>query len=191
MANIVCDCAAGLVLAKFPCKSEDYGYPTKLLLQDPDGTLTVAGDCPTLAEIQAGIAAAGEDKVVVIERITNGQRIEAEREEESGADTADGLTDTFSINYTVTGNVKLLDETVRAELAALNCQSRLRLWIITSKGWLFGGATGYIVSGVFPQVTMEGFGTKPYVPLSFTYSSGLNCTDPACQDEGFLTLTNP
>jgi hypothetical protein len=190
MADITCDCAEELVLSPFPCKATDYGYPSKLILQAPGGDLTVAGEIPTLAEIQAGIAASGLDKLIVIEELTNGQRIESERQEESGADTADGLTNTLSINMAVVGKIKLLDESVRADLAKLNCNQRLKAWVITSQGYIFGGKKGYKVANFIPPTILEGFGVRAYHDINFVYQHNLNATDPAGQDDGFLSLTN-
>lgn len=189
--DIVCDCAGELEFSKFPCKAEEYSFPVKLLLQHPDGVLEVAGESPTLAEIQVGIGATGVNKLIVIEQITNGQRTEAEREEESGADTADGLTDTFGINMTVTGRVKLLNEEIRKDAAVLNCQRRLNMWFVTNTGWIFGGKTGYKIANFIPPLIMEGFGVKPYLDLNLVHKINLNKTDPAGQNDGFLLLMNP
>lgn len=191
MADITCDCAGELDLPQFPCKGIDYGYPTKLVLGDPNGALTVAGETPTLAEIQAGINDTGEDRLIVIEEITNGQRNPGDIEQETGADTADGLADTFGINMVVTGRIKRLDEALRTALAQLNCQSRLKMWFITNKGYIFGGKTGYLISNFLPPLTLPGFGAKPFIDLNLVYSHNLRKDDPAGYDAGFLTITNP
>lgn len=191
MSDIVCECDGEIEIAKFPCKPTDYGYPSKLALQDPDGSLTVVGESPTLAELQAGINASGQDRVVLIEEITNGQRVEGAREEESGADTADGLTNTFGVNMAVTGKIKLINEAVRVNLAELNCQQRLKMWIITNKGYIFGGKTGYKVANFIPPMILGGFGVRAAYDLNLVYAHNLNKTDPAGQDDGFLELTNP
>lgn len=190
MSDIVCGCGDGLELDAFPCKATDYGYPSKALLMDENGEITVAGETPTLSEIQAAMAASGENKVIVIEEITNGQLVEQSREEESGADTADGLTNTFGINMALTGNVKLLDESIRSGLLTLNCNQRKRMWIITSKGYIFGGKLGYKTPAFIPPMTLGGFGTRGLVAINWPYQHDLNATDPAGQDDGFLSLVN-
>jgi hypothetical protein len=190
MADITCDCAEELVLSPFPCKRTEYGYPSKIILQKIGGSISVAGETPTLSEIQAGIAASGLDKLVVIEELTNGQRIESERQEESGADTADGLTNVTSINVAIIGKIKLLDETVRADLAKLNCNQRMNVWVITSQGYIFGGKKGYRAAVFIPPTALEGFGVAAYHDVNFVYQHNLNATDPAGQDDGFLSLTN-
>lgn len=191
MANIVCDCAGEMELNPFPCASTNYGYPVKILLMDTDGTLAVAGESPTLAEVQAGIAAAAPNKLIVIEEITNGQNPEASREEETGADTADGLTNTFGVNMAVTGKIKLLDEAIYAGLLKLNCHQRKKMWVIFSKGFIKGGKKGHITNAFIPPMSSGGFGTRVEIPINWVYQHNLNATDPAGQDDGFLTLTNP
>jgi hypothetical protein len=191
MSDITIDCAAALEMSKFPCKSEDYGYPVKFIVGHPDGALTVAGDTPTLAEIQTGIAASGVDKLIVIEQVTNGQRVSNAVEEESGADTADGLRTVFGTNIETSGKVKLLDETVRADLATLALVPRLRTWTITSGGWIFGGKKGYKTANYIAPLLMEGFGARAAHDISFIHKHNMSATDPAREDSGFLDLTNP
>lgn len=188
--DLTFDCANELDMSQFPCIATDYGYPQKLLLMHPNGTLTVSGETPTLAEIQTGIAASGDNKLIVIEQFTNGQRIEADRAEESGADTADGLTDVVSINMAITGKIKRLNEYVRKHLAELNGFRRAKCWVITNKGYVFGGSEGYKVSLFFPPTLLEGFGVAANVPFRLVYAHNLNATDPAGQDDGFLTVEN-
>lgn len=189
--DIVCDCDGEPTISRFPCKATDYGYPNKLGFMHPDGEMTVAGESPTLAEVQAAIAETGVNKLILIEDFTNGQRTEQSRTEESGADTPDGLTNVVSINMQITGRIKRLDESVIADLLTLNCQPRLKMWVFTSKGYIFGGDTGYMTSNFFTPLIMEGFGVAGYIPVNHVYQHDLTKTDPAGQDDGFLTLKNP
>ncbi len=189
--DITIDCADALEMSKFPCKSNDYGYPVKLVIGHPDGVLTVAGDTPTLAEIQAGIADSGVNKLIVIEQLTNGVRASNATEEESGADTADGLRTVFGTNIETSGKIKLLDETVRANLASLALLPRIKTWTITSGGWIFGGKKGYKTANYIAPLLMEGFGTRAAHDISFIHKHNMDATDPAREDEGFLDLTNP
>jgi hypothetical protein len=191
MADITCDCSGELIMRVFACKATDYGYPNKLIFMHPDGALVVAGDSPTLAEIQTGLADTGVDKLILIEAFTNGQRVEGERVEESGADTADGLTTVVSLNMRITGKIKLLSDVTITDLLTLNCQPRLRMWVITSQGYILGGADGYRTANFFTPTIMEGYGVANYIPVAHTYQHNLNATDPAFYDEGFKTLTNP
>jgi hypothetical protein len=190
MADITIDCASGLEMTTYPCVSKDYGYPVKLVIGHTEGTLAVAGETPTLAEIQVGIAASGIDKLIVIEEITNGVKSENALEEESGADSADGLRSVFGVNIEIAGKIKLLDESVREELARLALYNRIRVWVITSGGWIFGGDKGYKVANFISPMYSDGFGSRPYYNFSFIYKHNMNATDPAREDDGFLDLVN-
>lgn len=175
----------------FACKATDYGYPNKLVFMHPEGTLVVAGDTPTLAEIQTGLADTGVNKLILIENFTNGQRTEQGRVEETGADTADGLTTVVSLNMQITGKIKLLSDNTITDLLTLNCQPRLIMWVITSQGYILGGADGYRTANFFTPTIMEGYGVANYIPVAHVYQHNLNATDPAGYNEGFKTLTNP
>lgn len=191
MSDITCDCTGELDMNRWPCKATDFGYPNKLGFMHPDGEMTVAGDAPTLAEIQAAIADTGVDKLILIEDFTNGQRTEQSRLEESGADTPDGLTNVVSINMQVTGKIKRIDADTIDELLTLNCQPRLKMWVFTSTGHCFGGANGYTTANFFTPLIMEGFGVAGYIPVNHVYQHDLTKTDSVSQDDGFLTLKNP
>ncbi len=190
MSEITVDCADDLSMDKWPCKSEDYGYPVAFVVGHPDGDLAVAGDSPTLAEIQAGLADTGVDKLILIEQVTNGIRSQNAIEEESGADTADGLRTVFGVNIETAGKIKLLNERVRSDLATLAVLPRIRTWVITSGGWLLGGKKGYKTANYISPMFMEGFGKRAALDVSFIHKHNINATDPATEDEGFLDLTN-
>lgn len=190
--DLVCDCISDIDVAAFPnnCGAEDYGYPYLLLFQKVEGEITgCTGSGPTVAQLQAAIAAAGEDHIVVLGPITNGQRTESERTEETGADTIDGMTNVVSQSIQISGKLKYLDETVRDDLESLNCYDRLRMWVITSTGWLFGGCCGYIVANYISSLIQDGYGTKPHIPLVYKFIAPGH--DPAVQDTDYLTLVNP
>lgn len=190
MSDILIDCVDPLVMTKWPCKSEVYGYPIKFVVGHPDGVLLVVGDNPTVAELQTGLADAGVDKIILIEQITNGARVEQEKQEETGADTADGLTTTFGVNILTSGKVKLLDEVNRAELATLAVYQRLRTWVITSEGWILGGKNGYRTANYIAPMMLEGFGVRAAQEVQFIHKHDINATDPADQDDGYITITN-
>ncbi len=191
--DLVCDCTVEtpIAMAAFPnsCGSENYGYPYLLLFMKRDGAFTgCTGDAPNLANIQAAQAEADENKLVVVGPITNGTRTESSREEETGADTVDGMTDVISQTIQIQGKLKFLDEDIREDLEDLNCQERLRMWVITSTGWLFGACTGYNVANFISAMLQDGYGTKSYVPLDYKFLAPGH--DPANYDEDYLTLVN-
>jgi len=178
-------------MSAFPnnCGSEEYGYPYLLLFMKREGTITgCTGSGPTYAQVQAAQAEVDDDKMIVVGPITNGQRVESEREEETGADTVDGMTNVISQTIQITGKLKFLDETVRDDLEDLNCFERLRMWIVTNTGWLFGGCDGYNVANYISALMHDGYGTRAYVPLDYKFKAPGH--DPAVYDADYLTLVN-
>ena len=191
--ELVCDCLLNtpLEMGKFPnnCGAEDYGYPYLLLFQKPEGVLTgCTGGVIGVAMIQAAQALANVHRIIVVGPITNGQRIESERSEETGADTIDGMTNVISQTLNLTGKLKFLNEEVRRDLEQLNCYDRLSMWIITSTGWLFGGCEGYNVANFISYLIQDGYGTRSHIPLDYKFI--IPGHDPAVQDDDYLTLTN-
>lgn len=187
MSIITCTCASDIHMSPFPnnCGQKDYGYPKLLLFMKPTGTAPAL----TVAAFTAAIAAAGDSHVIVVGPITNGQRSEADRQTESGADTIDGLENIIQVQHEVVGRAKFLDETVRADLLALNCYDRLKMWYVTSTDWLFGDTTGYDVANFITGLIQEGYGKKSYVPLSYRWIVD-NRTDAATYEAGFSSLIN-
>ncbi len=192
MADIVTTCADDLSIDKFLCAPTLYGFPNKLVFMHDEGDANISGDAPTLAEINAGMIASALDKMVLIEQFTNGQRVEASRDTFTGADTADGLMDVSALYMKITGKIKMIGERLHADLLTLSRQqSRLRMWVITDQGYIFGGKLGYRTSNFFTPIIMEGFGTQNYIPIDHTYQVNLNATDPSTFDVGFKDLVNP
>lgn len=189
MEELVCVCGAAINMAAFPddCGRANYGYPFLLLFMKRDGVITGCSDVPTYAEIQATIGA--PNNMIVLGPITNGQRVESERAEETGADTIDGAVDVISQTLQVTGNLKFLDEAVRDTLEDLNCQQRLRMWIITNTGWIFGGCLGYSVANFISGLIQPGYGSRSNIPLDYKWIH--KGKDPAGQDDRFVLLVNP
>ena len=195
MADLVCTCSCSeaLMIGTIPddCGSIDYGYPYIFLLQNPNAVNSFAGDTPTVVEIEAlMLAPAGEIHIAVLGPITNGKKEESGRESESGADTIDGLDNVLSQTIKLSGKFKLLNDTILAQLAQLNCRTRVRMWYITSKGYLFGG-DGITIPSFFSEWLHDGFGTRSYVPIEFSYKVDRtkDYSDTA-QDDDYLTLNN-
>jgi len=192
MSDLICDCEGYLELAAFPtnCGAENYGHPYLLLFMKPEGTITgCSGDGPTVAQLNTAITEVDNNKMIVFGPITNGVRAESERQEETGADTIDGMTNVISQTIQITGKLKFLDEEVREDLEGLNCYDRLRMWMITDTGWLFGGCGGYSVANFISALLMDGFGTRAYIPLDYKFKAPGH--DPAVYDELYPTLVNP
>jgi len=194
MSDLICDCviATPMIMGRFPnnCGAEDYGYPYLLLFQKPEGQMIgCTGDVIGVGMIQAAIADTDQDKIIVVGPITNGQRVESERETEDGADTIDGMTSVVSQTLNLTGKLKFLDEAIRDDLEGLNCYDRLSMWVITSTGWLFGGCNGYLVANFISGLIQDGYGTRSHIPLDYKFK--VPGHDPAVQDDDYLTLVNP
>jgi len=192
--DLVCDCtvATPIAMAAFPnnCGAENYGHPYLLLFMKVDGALTnCTGDAPNLANIQAAQAEADENRMIVVGPMTNGSRVESEKEEETGADTIDGMTNVISQTLNLTGKLKFLDEEIREDLEDLNCHERLRMWIITSTGWLFGACEGYRVANFISGLIQEGYGTRSAIPLDYKFKTPGH--DPANYDINYVDLVNP
>ena len=191
--DLVCDCTVGtpIAMASFPnnCGAENYGFPFLLLFMKIDGSLTnCTGDAPNLANLQAAQILADENRLIVVGPMTNGSRVESERETEEGADTIDGLTNVISQTLQITGKLKFLDEEIREDLEDLNCQERLRMWIITNTGWLFGACEGYNVANFISGLIQEGFGTRSNIPLDYKFKTPGH--DPANYDANYPDLVN-
>ncbi len=189
--DITCECAEGLTHPESPCKPDNFGHPLKLVLQHEDGELTVAGENPTVAELTTGIGATGVDRLVVVEEFTNGQWLEEARQERTGADTADGLTDVDAIFMRIEGRVVRLNNEMIESFARLNCQNRVKGWLILSSGHIFGGKTGFRFSNFWPKPINEGYGTKMHIPFALVYQANLNGADLSAQNLDYLKLKNP
>jgi len=173
------------------CGAIDYGYPKFLLFMRTDGTLVCAGSdgIPTKAELDVALALADNNKLIMVGPMTNGVKAEAERQTESGADTVDGQETVITQSMQITGRLKFLNEAVRADLEKLNCFERLKMWYVTSTGYLFGECDGYPVSNFISELLSDGFGTRPYIPVDFRWIT--EDKNPSAQDDDYLTLTNP
>ncbi len=197
MADLVCTCgcAEGLFVSAIPddCNSIDFGYPYMIAIQNKDAVNAglIAGTYPTVAELEAMALLTNQQHVSFIGPFTNGVKAEKSRESQSGADTIDGLESVISQTISITGKLKYLDETIICDLADLNCYTRVRIWYITSKGYIFGGTTGFIVPNFFSEWLHEGFGNVSHVPIAFEYKvdrAHQYCTTH--QDDDYLTLSN-
>lgn len=192
MADIVCstECAGGVSMSSFPgdCLQVDFGFPKLVILCAPSTNIAPSGVVPSVAEFQAAISTGGSD-VVVINDISNGQKLEGEVQEISGADTADNLPEVISSMEGISGNLKRFNLTVLNDLEALNCHKRLRVWYVTNKGWCFGGKRGYLSANYFKDWAHGGFGGRSYIPFEYKWMREEETTG-AAQDMDYLDLTN-
>ena len=191
MADIVCstECAGGVTMNSFPsvCSHTDFGFPKLVILASTSFSAPWTGS-PTVAELQAVIATGGSD-VIVINNIANGQKLAGEQQVISDTDTPDNLPEVISEREGISGNIKWFNGTVLADLEVLNCHKRLRMWYVTSNGYLFGGEDGYLCSNYFGDWVHDGFGNKAMIPFEFRWMREAITSDPTL-DTDYLDLTN-
>ena len=160
-----------------------------LVIGRSDMSLTVSGDAPTLAEIQAGLAATGDDKLVVLTHISNGLIDEVGSSELSDLDTESGLPEKFNIQMGITGNIKHPTEDVYLKTMTYNLNPTLRVWVIDNKGYIWGGKTGYLTNGLNAFSPKKMDGTVQFISFNLVYIAD-SVSDDTGQDDGFLTLDN-
>ena len=160
-----------------------------LIIGKSDMTLTVSGDAPTLSEIQTGMAASADNKLVVLTHISNGLWDEVSSKELTDLDTESGLPEKFDVLIGMTGNIKRPTEDALLKISEYNEYPTLRVWGIDNKGYIWGGKTGYLCggTGAFSPKKMDG--TVMYVSFNLVYNSD-QISDDTAQDDGFLTLDN-
>ena len=195
MADLTCTCSCSeeLLVHAIPddCNSIDFGYPYLILIQNKDAVNTIAGASPTVAEMEALILLHNQLHVSVIGPLTNGVKSEKSRQERSGADTIDGLTTVDSQIIQIDGKLISLNPTIIADLTKLNCYTRARFWFVTSKGYIWGGKTGFIAPNFWSEWLHTGFGKPSEVPVHIEYTVDRTKDYSAtAQDDDYLTLDN-
>lgn len=160
-----------------------------LVIGRSDMTLSVSGDSPTLAEIQAGLAATGDDKLVVLRHISNGLIDEVGSSELTDLDTESGLTERFNIQMGLTGMIKHPTAEVLTITMGYNVHIALRVWVIDNKGNIWGGKTGYLCGSLNAFSPKKMDGVTMFISFNLVYVSD-NVSDDTDQDDGFLTLDN-
>jgi hypothetical protein len=186
MDNLVFSCTDPLLRAATPACTTDYGERiVSFAVMKEGGTFTVAGsDNPTAAEFQTAITSGS---LLFFTGLSNGHKLEAGATELSGDDTITGGSERWDVTNKFEAKIKLIDETIKRATERLDRFSRLRLWIFTDKGYVYGGKTGYYASPVFSTVIHEGKGQPPYINVAFEWNViGL---DNAKYDSGYTTLT--
>lgn len=152
-------------------------------------TVSVSGDAPTLSEIQAGMAATGDDKLVVLKHISNGLIDEVGSSELTDLDTESGLPEKFNVQMGITGNIKHPTEDVLNKTMAYNLNPTLRVWVIDNKGYIWGGKTGYLTNGLNAFSPKKLDGTVLFISFNLVFIAD-SISDDTDQDDGFLTLDN-
>lgn len=176
-------------ITAYTCSGVTSNRVVKLIIGKSNMSLTVTGDVPTVSELQTGLTATGDDKLVVLGHITNGLIDEVSSKELTELDTESGLPERFDVLMGITGNVKALTQSVLDETMAYNLENTLRVWVVDNKGNLWGGKTGYLTSGrnAFSPKKMDG--TVSMISFSLVYNAD-GAKDDFAQDDSYLTLDN-
>jgi hypothetical protein len=197
MADLICSCACSdeLLIHEFPdeCGALDFGFPYLIALQNKNAVNAFGTNGPTVAQLEALNlpSVTNQTHISFIGPLTNGKKSESGRQSETGADTIDGMEYVYSQIIKIEGMLKFLNKTIIADLTKLNCYSRVRIWTITSKGYIWGGATGFIVPNFFSEWLSEGFGKTSYIPISYEYMvDRAHDYSATTQDDDYLTLEN-
>ncbi len=176
-------------ITAYTCAGVSSNRIVKLIVGKSNMSLTVSGDVPTVAELQTGLTATGDDKLIAIGHITNGLIDEVGSKELTELDTESGLPEKFDTLMGITGNIKSVTSSVLEQTMAYNIETTLRVWAVDNKGNLWGGETGYLTSsrGAFSPKKLDG--TVIQVSFSLVYNSD-GVKDDFAQDDSYLTLDN-
>ncbi len=191
MAALTQTCPDDLAMNDIPdCGALRYGYPVKLVVAKPAHAIGVAGTTPTAAELELAVAASGDSHAIVIGEFANGATSN-EITSRSGDDTVRGLVEVDSVTQSLQGKLVSLDETVRTDLAELNINRQLRVWVITNTNYCFGGTKGYLAAAFFPPVELLGRGNGYQIDLSnITWDHDIEADNVAAQDAAYADLDN-
>jgi len=190
MNKITATCTEAIAaITAYTCSGLKGNRVQSLIIGKSNMTLSVSGDAPTLSEMQAGLAASGDDKLVVLTHISNGVIDEVGSSELSDLDTENGLTQRFNVQVGITGNIKHPTEEVYQRTMEYNLQNAIRVWVIDNKGYIWGGKTGYLCGGLNAFSPKKMDGVTQHISFNLVYVAD-EVSDDTAQDDGFLTLDN-
>jgi len=190
MNKITATCTEAIAaITAYTCSGLKGNRVQSLIIGKSNMTLSVSGNAPTLSEMQAGLAASGDDKLVVLTHISNGVIDEVGSSELSDLDTENGLTQRFNVQVGITGNIKHPTEEVYQRTMEYNLQNAIRVWVIDNKGYIWGGKTGYLCGGLNAFSPKKMDGVTQHISFNLVYVAD-EVSDDTAQDDGFLTLDN-
>lgn len=190
MNKITATCTEAIAaITAYTCSGLKGNRVQSLIIGKSNMTLSVSGNAPTLSEMQAGLAASGDDKLVVLTHISNGIIDEVGSSELSDLDTENGLTQRFNVQVGITGNIKHPTEEVYQRTMEYNLQNAIRVWVIDNKGYIWGGKTGYLCGGLNAFSPKKMDGVTQHISFNLVYVAD-EVSDDTAQDDGFLTLDN-
>jgi hypothetical protein len=170
---ITCSCATDLAsVTNEPCGATPYGNQiVKIFLQKQTGLGfdgTVGSDITLEADWDSKIAAAGDDKIMIIPNIAGAVKESVEPNIEEGNDVPYDGADLIDRQHTITFDLKYLTEASFAEIDQLSCPVKYRLFYLDNEGYLWGGSLETAgaadgidnVSVVMSSYGQAGIGTK-------------------------------
>lgn len=184
-------CSGALsAITAYDCPT-DLGNRVDLLIVGKDGETdsVTTGDIPTVSDFQTAMALTTDAKLVVIPKVTNGLCQKVSSTELSGMDTLTGGKEEHDVIKEISGTLKHLTQDLLEKTGEYSQHSILRVWIVTNKGYCFGGSKGYKCSsrGAFTPIEIDG--TKSHVKFSLQYNSDL-VEEDTNQDDDYLDLDN-
>ena len=190
MNNISAVCADALSpITSYSCGGLKGNRIHSLIVGRSNMTLAVSGEYPTVSEIQAGMAASGDNTLVVLTHISNGLIDEVGSSELTDLDTESGLPEKFNVQMGMTGNIKHPTADVYVKTMAYNLNPTLRVWVVDNKGYIWGGKTGYLTNGLNAFSPKKMDGTVQFISFNLVYIAD-GVSDDTNQDDDFLTLDN-
>lgn len=160
-----------------------------LIIGRSDMEVAVSGSSPTLSEMQAGLAATGDDKLVVLRHISNGLIDEVGSSELTDLDTESGLPERFNIQMGLTGMIKHPTAEVLTITMGYNIHPTLKVWYIDNKGYIWGGKTGYLCGSMNAFSPKKMDGVTLFISFNLVYVAD-GISDDTGFDIDFLTLDN-
>jgi hypothetical protein len=190
MNLITTACADALLpVTEYACGGLKGNRINALIVGRSDMTVTVSGAAPTYAEMVAGIAATGDNHLVVLRHISNGLIDEVGSSELTDLDTESGLPEKFNVQMGLTGMIKHPTAEVYTITMGYNIHPTLRIWVIDNKGYIWGGKTGYLCGGLNAFSPKKMDGVTQFISFNLVYVADSSSDDTAL-DTDFLTLDN-
>jgi len=193
MNKITATCADALSpVTAYACGGLKGNRIQTLLIGRSDMAAPASGDVLTYAEAQIALAlpASGTENLIALTHISNGLIDETGSSELTDLDTESGLPEKFNVMMSITGNIKHPTENVYLQTMAYNINPKLRVWAIDNKGYIWGGTTGYLCSGMNAFSPKKMDGTVQMVSFNLSYIAD-DVSDVSLQDDDFLTIDNP
>ncbi len=190
MNKITATCTEALSpITSYSCGGLKGNRVHALVIGRSNMTLAVSGAAPTVPEIAAGLAATGDDALVMLKHISNGLIDEVGSSELTDLDTESGLPEKFNVQMGITGNIKHPTQEVYLDTMGYNLNPTLRVWVIDNKGYIWGGKTGYLTNGLNAFSPKKMDGTVQMISFNLVYIAD-GVSDDTAQDDDFLTLDN-